>query len=281
MNVLVDAWSPSSSPLEIEKNMPGVSRTTFLSNIVVTGTTSLWLLVSPTGDLSRDVSYAASIGDDDMDDFVRSITQTLSPATKERPPITLPNPSQSKPMLPNNNQITPPGRISPPSLPPPQRVEALITLENPQLRPSPSDILVLQVYESPLCHQLLGGARVPIARIRFPVQVQLTSANAISSSSQSLLGVEIWNTLTSSQDLWIVATVCPGMNDTIDDDDTTDGREAPATCPSPDKNHQIFQASGISKFLTSLPGIDPDSLRVETTGQQGIRLPATLALRHL
>ena len=268
---LVDAWNPpSSSPLDIH-NVP-VSRTTLLSNMVG-ATTGLLLLVSPTGDFSRDAACAASAAEgNDADDFVRSITQSLSPPTEERPPIALPNLQNLRNDSNNNNNR----QRTTPSLPSPQRVEALITLENPQQRPSPSDILVIQVYESRNCQQLLGGARVPIARIRFPIQVQLTSANAKSpSSSSSVSGVEVWNTLTSSQDLWMVANVCPGGNG-VDDDGN--GR---TTCLDPQGKDILFQATGISKFLTTLPGLQQDSLLVETMGQKGLRLPATLALKRL
>ena len=73
----------------------------------------------------------------------------------------------------------------------------------------------------------------------------------------------------------MVANVCPGGNG-VDDDGN--GR---TTCLDPQGKDILFQATGISKFLTTLPGLQQDSLLVETMGQKGLRLPATLALKRL
>lgn len=187
----------------------------------------------------QQVVVAAQSQQEDIDeDFIGELKKSLSPPTDERPPIALPDAGQ---MTKEKRQV---------SLPPPTTVEALISLQNPQLRPSPDDILVIQIYDSPSQTQLLGGAKVSVAKIRFPIQVKLTSANANTSA---------WNDLASSQDLWIVASVCPQQS----------------VCPGNDGT--IFQASGISKFLTVLPGYDQESMKA--LGGSGIRLPATLPLK--
>jgi len=184
-------------------------------------------------------------------DFESDWIKSLQPATENRPPITIGRSSGSL------------GSPGAPRVPPPTQVAALISLANPQLRPSPGDTLVIRVFDGPSRQRLLGGAKISVARIRFPIQVLLDDRNAVSSA-------EAWKEAASSQDLWMVASICPA--------DAEPGGSSSTAC-SDDSNGVAysFQASGISKFLTSLPGLDSKSL--ESLGSPGVRPPASLTLK--
>jgi hypothetical protein len=167
------------------------------------------------------------------DDWQEGWQSSLRAPTEDQPQILLPKDSNK-------------------SLPSPTTVQALISLANPQLRPVASDVLVIQIYDESWDQQttsqqlLLGGAKIPVAKIRFPMKVQLGPQNA--------KVIDDWNRLASSQDLWIVASVCPEGN---------------APCSA---SEQRFETSGISKLLKQLPGMD------ESTTGVGLRVPASLAL---
>ncbi len=234
-NRFVVCWNPSPNPT-INHNPS--TRKKFLDTLATcTALPTTLLTISPTY-----CDAAITTKEDADEDFLNAFSKSLSLPTDERPPIALPNVTR---LDKDNNQR----QVNPP---PPTQVDAFISLQNQQIRPSPADILVIQVFDSPSQTRLLGGAKVSVARIRFPIQVKLTSSNADS---------EAWNDLATSQDLWLVATVCP--EGTI--------------CPGQDSSR--FQASGISKFLTSLPGLDNEAMRA--MGQTGIRLPTTLVLEQM
>ena len=137
------------------------------------------------------------------------------------------------------------------SLPPSNTLQALISLQNPQRnRPLGNDVLVVTVWDSKDQSLLLGGAKIPVAKVRsFPVMIQMGPKN-------SKLPVEKWNALVpATEDLWIQATICP-----------EDASEFP--CPP---SEQRLSATGKATLLKRLPGLEAE---IAT----GIRVPATLPL---
>ena len=137
-------------------------------------------------------------------------------------------------------------------------VQALVSLSNPQnSRPLGSDFLVVQVFDDDdsLTRLLLGGAKIPVAKIRFPIVVQLGPDN-------SKVPVEDWNRLVPNiENLWIEASICPEESSSI-------------PCPS---NEQHLESKGVSKLLRQLPGLGGDS--TSTVIEGGIRVPASLPLK--
>lgn len=170
-----------------------------------------------------------------------------SPGLEERVQSMLKAPTEDRPQIPlpssGGNSKFRSSAISKAN----DKVKALISLSNPQKdRPYANDVLVVQVWDSEQRSLLLGGAKIPVAKIRsFPVMIQLGPPNA---------KVLDWTERTSRADLWIEATICP--------------EDSSSSC-SPDE--QRFVATGLSKLLTQqqLPGIGDE---------EGIRVPASLAL---
>lgn len=172
-----------------------------------------------------------------------------------------------------------------PIFPSPSTVQVLLSLKNSQLRPAPNDLLVVQVFDrdpslgksydrgldfnanesdssSPLKKPvLLGGAKIPVARIRFPINLQLTSKNAAPSASDNgRPDTARWDTLATTRDLWIVASVCPESS----------GENLQRDCLSSKK--YSFQAAGISKLLQQLP------IMATETGDDGVGSTQTMSL---
>jgi hypothetical protein len=291
------AWNANANannlPSNGNSNGNGNTRKEFIAGLVIAATTMTttagvvatsapaWAVGDDAIITSTNTAGAAAADDDE--EFQAQLQKSLRPATDERPAIALPDTFRNT--TPNKNGST--GSSSSSSspttntLPPPTTIQALIALTNPQIRPSPGDLLVIQVYSSSSSSNtnagggmslsnnsnidkqeqrlLLGGAKVPVARIRFPVQIQLTTQNAIDKSA--------WEQFASSQDLWIAARIVPGNSNDNNNDDSTSSSSSP---PS------LFEALGISKFLTSLPGLDSDT--IQSLGQTGIRTPASLTL---
>jgi hypothetical protein len=221
----VDAWQPQHLP----SNLPNLfiesilEKTCSASKLVTTG-----LLMGALCFASPSPSQALASVDDH--DWQQTLQSSLRSPTEDRPQIRLPSDGTKE-------------------LPSPTTVGALISLANPQLRPLASDILVIQIYDSNEQTVLLGGAKIPVAKIRFPIQIKLGSQNA---AKATVAVADDWNRLSSTQDLWIDASICP---------------EDTAPCSA---SEQRFQAAGVSKLLQQLPGMD-ESI-------SGIRVPASLPL---
>ena len=195
------------------------------------------------------VSAAATAAQSSLSD---EILQSLRPATAERPAISLSSPAIKDPTK--------------PILPLPTTVSALVNLQNPQLRPSPGETLVIQVWTArpgDVIHRqgiLLGGAKIPVSRIRFPVQIQLTIDNALSDRKES------WKDVASRSDLYLTATVCAANGDWVE---SKNDATRPSICTNVTSS---FEAMGVSKLLTELPGLEKASI------PYGVRPPATLSL---
>jgi hypothetical protein len=272
---LAVAWNQLPPNDHSSLSPPRPTRKAFLSGFLAVAsaglTTTCGLLAPPLPVLAFDsvsVSVSDSTSSDD-NDFQAELKRSLRPPTDERPPISLPA-DAFRTTTDQNNKSRGPSMNN--NIPPPTTIQALIALTNPQIRPSPGDVLVIQVYDGPddgnnRPRLLLGGAKVPVARIRFPVQIQLTTQNAAipaaipaAAAAASLQKSKSkWEELASSQDLWIVASI-----NHKNDNDNDDG------------SYSTFYAAGISKFLTSLPGLDAETL--QSLGQSGIRTPASLTL---
>jgi hypothetical protein len=171
----------------------------------------------------------------------------------------LSQPTSDMPRIPLPTGSTSPGIATPSSMPPPWRVQALLSLQNPKSdRPVTSDMLILQVFDQPPSiaakdSVALGGAKIPVAKLRFPVSVTLGLENAKQPKE--------WKGLASKQDLWIQASIC---------------NENASKFPC-GPEEQSYIASGISKLLNQLPN--------GNEGKVGdglvIRVPASLILEKL
>jgi hypothetical protein len=115
-------------------------------------------------------------------------------------------------------------------------VQGLVYLTNPrQVRPDPSDVLILSVRsaapgagadDSPV----LAGAKIPVSRLRFPVSFAMSEKNILPGKTLS------------SGDLLVDAKICPSV--------TPCSQEAAS-----------FQAKGIAKVISNIPGLDGSSMR--------------------
>ena len=107
-------------------------------------------------------------------------------------------------------------------------VQGLVYLTNQQLRPMSTDFLVLEVRTTG--DAIVAGAKIPISRVRFPMQFAMSEKNI-------LPGKQMVN-----NDLLVDAKVCP----------------SPTTCAEEDAS---FKAKGIAKMISNLPGSDGTSMR--------------------
>ena len=139
-------------------------------------------------------------------------------------------------------------------------------------RPVASDFLIVQVWNKRQEDggTSIGGAKIPVAKIRFPLSVTLGIDNA------KLNREEEWMDVTSKQDVWVQATICSDQATTI-------------PCP---KQEQLFKGEGISKLLNELPGfqtssesnnnnsnnIEKEEEEESTAAVTFIRVPASLIL---
>lgn len=141
-------------------------------------------------------------------------------------------------------------------MPPPWKIQALISIQNPNVqRPLASDVLVLQVFDQPTSgsndSKALGGAKIPVAKLRFPASVSLGLENAKQPQE--------WKDASSKQDLWLQASIC--------------NEEASKFPCQPEE--QAYRASGISKLLNQLPNENGDA------NGFAIRVPASLILEKI
>lgn len=110
-------------------------------------------------------------------------------------------------------------------------LEALLYLADPQIRPGPLDTIVITVRD--IKSGILAGAKIPVSRARFPVQLRLYRQNLLQPAS--------WD---RAEDVTVRAVVCPA------------GTAIP--CPESDIT---MQAEGISKLVRNFPGL-PEGVEV-------------------
>jgi hypothetical protein len=177
---------------------------------------------------------------DGVGSWQSDLQSSLRAPTSDQPQISLPS-----------------SGTSPLGIPPTWKVQALISLQNPRYeRPLASDIMVIQVFSKPPSQDggvLLGGAKIPVARVRFPTSVSLGLENAKQQ--------EEWRRLSSEQDLWIQAEICSDQASRF-------------PCLS---EEQSFRASGFSKLLNELSSNQID----DQASSLVIRVPASLILEKI
>jgi len=182
------------------------------------------------------------------------VSNSLKAPTEERPQIKF-----SPELLRGNNGLT---------IPPSDLIQSLVSLADPQLRPGPSDTLVLQIWDhNPNTKgAFMGGAKIPVAKLRFPVLLQVGPENAVLNTMDS------WKKKTSEMDIFVRATICP-ESAVIKDPNVPCGQGV----------EPLFQGLGASKLLFELPGIDSEvfaeAMEAKGAANGGIRVPAAVTLK--
>lgn len=179
-----------------------------------------WGLVSNT--IAAAVLSSLSLLDGDGSDR-RQLLESLQPPTPETPQIVLP----SKTIQDTNSNDR---RAQP-------LVQGLVYLTNPQQsrqRLETSDVLVLEVRNGVHDVAVAAGAKIPLSRIRFPMQFAMSEKNIL--EGQKL----------GDKDLFIQAKICPATTNCMDDDAT-------------------LKATGIAKMISNLPGSDGRSIRASAS----------------
>lgn len=200
-----------------------------------------------------------------VDAWTKNIASSLKAPTEDTPQIPLPVLSR-----PNNGAPVIMGsRLSPSSseaLPDPWRIRALVSLENPRIeRPFANDFMVVQVLKerppkepyvitAEAKQNVLGGAKIPVGKTRFPSSISLGPENAKAQAT--------WKELASKQDLWLEATICK-----------EDSVKFPC---APDE--QRYRGVALTKFFEGFP--------VANDGQGdaapiGVRMPSALVLQRI
>jgi hypothetical protein len=123
-------------------------------------------------------------------------------------------------------------------------LEALLYLGDPQVRPGPLDTIVITVRDAE-SGVPLAGAKLPVSKARFPVQLRLYKQNVLVQPPEE----EAWD---RAQDVTVRAVVCPY------------GTVIPCS-----ENDITMRAEGISKLVRNLPGLP----------EKGVGVRAGAALR--
>jgi hypothetical protein len=118
---------------------------------------------------------------------------------------------------------------------------ALLYLANPQSRPGPLDTIVITVRDVSSPDKVLAGAKIPVSRTRFPVQLRLFS--------QNIIDKQAWD---RANDVVVRAVVCPSES---------------ASLPC-SESEATMKAEGIAKLIRNIPGL-PEG----TTVRAGASLP--------
>lgn len=109
-------------------------------------------------------------------------------------------------------------------------VIALLYLEDEQSRPGPLDTIVITVRDASAPDSVLVGAKIPVSKARFPIQVRLFS--------QNIIDLQGWS---KANDVLIRATVCPAES---------------ASLPC-SESEATMKAEGVAKLIQNLPGLPP------------------------
>jgi negative regulator of sigma E activity len=120
-------------------------------------------------------------------------------------------------------------------------VEALLYLEDPQSRPAPLETIVITVRDISTPDSVLAGAKIPVSKARFPIQLRLFSQNIVDPQGWS-----------KAQDVLVRAIVCPAESASI-------------PCS---ESEATMKAEGVAKLVQNLPGLAPD-----VTVRAGAALP--------
>lgn len=107
-------------------------------------------------------------------------------------------------------------------------------LTDPQVHPGPSDTIVITVRDVSNTEVLLAGAKIPVSKARFPVQLRLFS--------QNIVDEQAW---TRAGDVVVQARVCPSVSTSIP---CSDGEAT-------------LKAEGVAKLVRNLPGL-PEGVTV-------------------
>jgi hypothetical protein len=116
-------------------------------------------------------------------------------------------------------------------------VQGLVYLMNPrQVRPDPSEVLILSVRSAAQSGggaddaPVLAGAKIPVSRLRFPMSFAMSEKNILPGKTLSI------------GDLLVDAKICPSVT----------------PCSQEEAS---FQAKGIAKVISNIPGLDGSSMR--------------------
>ena len=169
-----------------------------------------WGLLSQT--IAAAVLSSLSFHEGDQSQFLKS----LRPPTEDMPQIVMPSGQDQS--AGSNKEVQP-------------LVQGLVYLTQPQMRPLSTDFLVLEVRNAGAEEVVVAGAKIPIARIRFPLQFAMSEKNILSGQ-----------TLGKDDDLIVDAKICPSS----------------MSCPATDAT---FTARGIAKMISNIPGTDGMSMR--------------------
>jgi uncharacterized lipoprotein YbaY len=105
-------------------------------------------------------------------------------------------------------------------------VQGLVYLINPQaLRPDPSEYLILEVRDATDPSQVLAGAKLSVAKIRFPMKFVMYDKNILPGQQ-----------VQENHDLLLHARICPSVT----------------PCEK-----SSLEAEGIAKSISKLPGMAP------------------------
>ena len=162
----------------------------------------------------------------------RQLMESLRPPTLDMPQIVLPRKQDN-----NNNYNSKSNENNENDELVQPLVQGLVYLSNPQQSRSllgTTDVLVLEIRNVMNDVAVVAGAKIPISRIRFPMQFAMSQKNVL--AGQKL----------GEKDLFVQAKICPSVTAT-----TTSCSDEDAT----------LKATGIAKMISNLPGSDGRSMR--------------------
>jgi hypothetical protein len=147
------------------------------------------------------------------------ILNSLRPASEDKPQIKIPSnliPAESKEPI----------------------VQGLVYLADLQDRPGYLDTLILTVRDRSRPEQVVAGAKLPVSKIRFPLDFRMYDQNILPDKR------ELWNEIDG--DLLVEAKVCP--------------EGIPLPCSDGESS---MSAKGIAKVVKGLPGME-DGTQIRT-----------------
>ena len=184
-------WVGKEPPIRttIPQNAEHVSRR---RSVVVTSVSTAILFHILTGEPNNSFAAVlnAPVSSVSATSFQEQLTKSLSEPTEDRPQI--PFPVSSSNLNQNNIGV----------------VQGLVYLQNPnQERPLATDILTLKLFPvegTATTDQPIAGAKIPISRVRFPMNFRLTKDNVIPGQE------ERWD---KTRDFLVKATICRPQED--------------------------------------------------------------------
>jgi hypothetical protein len=127
-------------------------------------------------------------------------------------------------------------------------MEGLLSLANPQseIRPAYTDTIVITIQDLAQPETVLGGARVPVSKARFPFTFRLFPKNILNDH------LDEWKQIANQGDVLVKVWVCP------------------EDMPRCLQGQSRMQSQGVAKLIRNLPGMEKD---------QTIRAPVALPLQ--